>query len=120
MKTPFGKELRRARRLADLTLKQLAEAGGISVAQVSGIEHGDRNPPSKQIIAKWLEMAGCAERLHEFLTLANQATKRITVEADKARGDEQTSIVFALARQYEEQGFTDDQLAQLRKIIGNG
>lgn len=119
MKTSFGKELRRARRLAELTLKQLAEAGGISVAQVSGIEHGDRNPPGRAIIAKWLEMAGCPERLKEFLTLANQATKRITVEADCARGEEQTNIVFALARQYEEQGFTDEQLAQLRKIIEN-
>ena len=118
MKNQFGKELRRARRLADLTLKQRADAGGISVAQVSGIEHGDRNPPSEKIIAKWLGMAGCAERLEEFTDLARKAMKRITVEAARGRDPEETSLVFALARQYEEDGFTEEQLDQLRKIVG--
>jgi transcriptional regulator with XRE-family HTH domain len=47
----FGKEVRRRRRAARLTLEQLAERAGLSPNYVGSIEKGDRDPSLSSVLA---------------------------------------------------------------------
>jgi transcriptional regulator with XRE-family HTH domain len=46
----FGTELKRLRMSRDLTVNELADASGISAAQISRIENGKRNTPKADTI----------------------------------------------------------------------
>lgn len=97
----FGSVLRKTRRAAGENLETLANDAGVSIAYVSKIERGEKNPPSDEVIASWLRLLGCEERLVEFLNLARQSVKTIQV-AIKHEDPLATDVLTALARAYED------------------
>lgn len=57
----FGETLRRRRQKSGVTLLQLANELGWSVAYVSDIERGRRDPPGDHFVRKAARMIGCNE-----------------------------------------------------------
>lgn len=57
-RTEFGIRIKELRQDAALTLKQLSEASGVSITNISKIERGDYNP-SLEIINKILYALDC-------------------------------------------------------------
>jgi transcriptional regulator with XRE-family HTH domain len=50
--TPFGQRMRALRAERSLTLKQMAEAVGVSSAYLSALEHGKRGRPSWHLVQR--------------------------------------------------------------------
>jgi transcriptional regulator with XRE-family HTH domain len=57
----FGETLRRRRQKSGVTLLQLANELGWSVAYVSDIERGRRDPPGDHFVRKAARLIGCNE-----------------------------------------------------------
>lgn len=57
-RTEFGMKIKELRQNAALTLKQLSEASGVSITNISKIERGDYNP-SLEIMNKILDAMNC-------------------------------------------------------------
>lgn len=57
----FGETLRRWRQKSGVTLLQLANELGWSVAYVSDIERGRRDPPGDHFVRKAARLIGCSE-----------------------------------------------------------
>lgn len=119
METPsFGRELRRLRRSVDLTLIDLADPTGLSIAYVSQIERGDRSPPAQVVIKQWADILGCPDRLPELLKLAAISQNSITIKLKDRRPDELEFLV-TLARKTEGESLTPDQIRAIMGIFGN-
>lgn len=114
--TSFGEELRTIRRSAKLTLLDLAEAANLSVAYVSQIERGERNPPNSAIIAVWLKQAKKLSRLKDLIELARVSQTRVSVPLDNKRSNA-NSVLTALARSYEENNLGEDVWTQIHNIL---
>ena len=107
----FGKELRRLRRSADLTLNDLATAAGCSVVYVSQIERGAKPPPSIVHISAMLKAIGCAEKFPDMVRLAIKSRKAVEFEL-KNRSPEETEMLVTLARSSDELGRLDPEFVQ--------
>jgi transcriptional regulator with XRE-family HTH domain len=103
----FGSELRSARRMVQENLLALAEAAGVSVAYVSMVERGEKNPPSEEVIKKWVKILKCQHRLNEFLELARTSVKSVHVTTN-GKSYTATNVMTALARSYEADELSDD------------
>ena len=112
----FGNELRIVRRNAKLTLLDLAKVAQLSVAYVSQIERGERNPPDQSVIASWLTLMNCSSRLQEFLNLAKSSMTRVSVPLDNKR-EGANSVLTALARSYEANNLGEDVWMEIKKIL---
>ncbi|HWI27418.1 MAG TPA: helix-turn-helix transcriptional regulator [Stellaceae bacterium] len=79
--TPFGERLRQLRAERGISLKQMAEALGVSAAYLSALEHGRRGRPTHAIV-----VAICAQlniiwdEADELHRLARLSHPRITVD----------------------------------------
>lgn len=115
-RSPFGERLRKLRREADLNLVDLAEALGLSVAYVSAIERGERQPPDSLGISKMLRRIGRPDLLRELCLLA--AKSRRSVEINLKGADEQrVDMLAALARRTEDGTLSDENVRQIMKIL---
>lgn len=112
----FAHELRAARRKAKENLLTLAKAADVSIAYVSMVERGEKNPPSPEIIKKWLIALNCQARLAEFLELARTSVKSVKVST-VGKNQLATNVLTALARSYEEENIPDDVWLQLQEIL---
>ncbi len=79
--TPFGVRLRQLRAERGTTLKQMAEALGVSAAYLSALEHGRRGRPTHAMV-----VAICAhlniiwDEADELMRLARLSHPRVTVD----------------------------------------
>lgn len=117
MKT-FGVALREARRDAKETLLSLASSTSPpqSVAFVSQVERGEKNPPSEKVISAWLQKINCGHRIKEFLDLARISVRHVQVST-KGKSPTATNVLTALARNYEEGSLPEDVWKALQKVI---
>ena len=73
--TPFGEKLREMRKAKAMSLKDLAEAIGVSSAYLSALEHGQRSRPSwylvQRIIAHFNVIWDEAENLERLAALSH-------------------------------------------------
>lgn len=114
--TTFGQELRRLRREANLTLADLAKAGGVTTVYVSRIERGDSPPPRPDVISKFLDRVGRPDEFRRMEQLA--ALSRATVEiAIKDKPQEQAELFLSLARRSDEGELTHDVILELLAIL---
>ncbi|QDV23443.1 helix-turn-helix domain-containing protein [Aureliella helgolandensis] len=116
MQTKFGLALREARRRGKDNLLKLAEAAGVSVAYVSQVERGTKNPPNETTIRKWLQALKCEDRLEEFLLLAAQSVRHLNVST-KGKSSTSTNVLASLARSYEQDEIPDDVWEQVERFI---
>lgn len=113
----FGDSLRKSRKDAGKTLRDVAGVLDVSVVYVSDVERSNRRPfDSDRIIkvAKFLKTDAApliAAADHERGVIEYDITKARPLEADVVGG-----LVSGLARG----GVTDDQLRRIRKILHKG
>ncbi len=112
----FGLALRKARRDAKENLLRLAESATVSVAYVSQVERGEKNPPSESIIRLWLKILNCESRINEFLHLARTSVKTVQVST-KGKCATATNVLTALARSYEKNELSEEDWLEVDKIL---
>lgn len=82
--TPFGAKLREMRKDQNMSLKELAQAIGVSSAYLSALEHGQRSRPSwyliQRIIAHFNVIWDEAEQLERLAALSHP---RVTLDTSK-------------------------------------
>jgi transcriptional regulator with XRE-family HTH domain len=111
----FGEALRRLRRGMGRSLADLADALGCSIAFMSEVERGRKNPPSASGIKKILASMGQECRLSEFLLLAARSRRSIEIELED-KSDEVTSMLLALQRRCDEGELDADIVEEIRRL----
>ena len=82
--TPFGAKLREMRKENQMSLKDLAQAIGVSSAYLSALEHGQRSRPSwyliQRVIAHFNIIWDEAEELEKLAALSHP---RVTIDTSQ-------------------------------------
>ena len=79
--TPFGDRMRKLRAERGVTLKQMAEALGVSSAYLSALEHGKRGRPGWHLIQRILAYFNIIwDEADEVVRLARISHPRITID----------------------------------------
>lgn len=78
--TPFGKRMRALRRERGVTLKQMADAIGVSPAYLSALEHGKRGRPGWHLIQRILTFFNLIwDEADAIVSLARISHPRVTI-----------------------------------------
>lgn len=79
--TPFGEKMRKLRIERNVTLKQMAEALGVSSAYLSALEHGKRGRPGWHLIQRILAYFNIIwDEAEDVVRLARISHPRITID----------------------------------------
>ena len=79
--TPFGDRMRKLRSERGITLKEMAEALGVSSAYLSALEHGKRGRPGWHLIQRILSYFNIIwDEADEVVRLARISHPRITID----------------------------------------
>jgi transcriptional regulator with XRE-family HTH domain len=79
--TPFGDRMRRLRAERGITLKEMADAIGVSSAYLSALEHGKRGRPGWHLIQRILTFFNIIwDDAEEVVRLARISHPRITID----------------------------------------
>jgi len=79
--TPFGERMRKLRTERGVTLKDMAEALGVSSAYLSALEHGKRGRPGWHLIQRILAYFNIIwDEADEVVRLARISHPRITID----------------------------------------
>jgi transcriptional regulator with XRE-family HTH domain len=79
--TPFGEKMRKLRTERGITLKEMAEALGVSSAYLSALEHGKRGRPGWHLIQRILAYFNIIwDEAEEVVRLARISHPRITID----------------------------------------
>lgn len=79
--TPFGERMRKLRAERGITLKDMAEALGVSSAYLSALEHGKRGRPGWHLIQRILAFFNIIwDEADEVVRLARISHPRITID----------------------------------------
>lgn len=79
--TPFGDRMRKLRSDRGITLKEMAEALGVSSAYLSALEHGKRGRPGWHLIQRILAYFNIIwDEADEVVRLARISHPRITID----------------------------------------
>ena len=79
--TPFGERMRKLRTERGVTLKEMAEALGVSSAYLSALEHGKRGRPGWHLIQRILAYFNIIwDEAEEVVRLARVSHPRITID----------------------------------------
>ena len=79
--TPFGDRMRKLRAERSVTLKEMAEALGVSSAYLSALEHGKRGRPGWHLIQRILTFFNIIwDEADEVVRLARISHPRITID----------------------------------------
>ena len=79
--TPFGDRMRKLRAERGVTLKEMADAIGVSSAYLSALEHGKRGRPGWHLIQRILAFFNIIwDEAEEMVRLARISHPRITID----------------------------------------
>jgi len=79
--TPFGERMRKLRAERGVTLKEMAEAVGVSSAYLSALEHGKRGRPGWHLIQRILSFFNIIwDDADEVMRLARISHPRVTID----------------------------------------
>jgi transcriptional regulator with XRE-family HTH domain len=79
--TPFGDRMRKLRAERGITLKEMAEAIGVSSAYLSALEHGKRGRPGWHLIQRILSFFNIIwDDAEEVMRLARISHPRVTID----------------------------------------
>jgi transcriptional regulator with XRE-family HTH domain len=112
----FGEQLRRLRRAKELTLADLADTIRCSIAYISDVERGKRNPPSPEKVRKLLAKMGEEARLTDMLLLAAKSRRAVEISVE-GKNDEVADMLVALARRCDEGSMDDDLARRIKEIL---
>jgi transcriptional regulator with XRE-family HTH domain len=117
-KQTFGGELRRLRRSVGLSLVELADALGCSIAYISAVERGKKKPLDPKSIKVLLTLMDCMKEYGRMLELASKERQSIEIRVDN-KDEDMTNMLVALARKCDEGTLPKEVLAQIRRLIGD-
>ena len=110
----FGKVVRDARTAARKSLKEVADQLGFTVAYLSDIERGNRNPPAEGVIRVWARLVG--EDVERLLFLAQIERRTVELSVDRQRVDApKNQVAVALARSWDE--LDDEEYQRILDIV---
>ena len=110
----FGKVVRDARTAARKSLKEVADQLGFTVAYLSDIERGNRNPPAEEVIRVWARLVG--EDVERLLFLAQIERRTVELSVDRQRVDApKNQVAVALARSWDE--LDDEEYQRILDIV---
>ena len=79
--TPFGVRLRQLRAERGISLKQMAEALGVSAAYLSALEHGRRGRPTHaMVVAICAQLNIIWDDADELTALARRSRPKVTID----------------------------------------
>jgi transcriptional regulator with XRE-family HTH domain len=116
MKT-YGEIIRSLRRSSMKSLEDLASIAGCSISFVSQVERGVKNPPSDDVTEKWLVFLDASDRLGELILASRRSTKRLSVSTE-GKNDRATNVLLSLARRYEADQLSEDEIEAIEKCLG--
>ncbi|MFC7395918.1 helix-turn-helix domain-containing protein [Chelatococcus sp. GCM10030263] len=113
--TPFGARMRALRRERGMTLKDMAEALGVSSAYLSALEHGRRGRPTWAMMQAILQHFNIIwDDADELLRLADLSHPRVVIDTS-GLPPEATFLANRLARAID--SLREDDLARLLAIL---
>ena len=115
--TPFGDRMRRLRTERGVTLKEMAEALGVSSAYLSALEHGKRGRPGWHLIQRILTYFNIIwDEADDVVRLARISHPRITIDTS-GLNPKATELANRLADEISklDPGTLDELLAALGK-----
>ena len=96
--TPFGDRMRNLRAERGVTLKDMADAIGVSPAYLSALEHGKRGRPGWHLIQRIIAYFNIIwDEAEELQRLAEMSDPRITIDT-AGMAPEATELANQLAR----------------------
>lgn len=113
----FGEALRKARREAGRTLRDVANVLGVSVVYVSDVERSNRRPFSNERILKVTRYLNADAG--PLIAAANSEKGFIEYDITRARPLE-ANVVGGLVSGLARGGVTDDQLHKIKEILREG
>jgi transcriptional regulator with XRE-family HTH domain len=97
--TPFGQKLRAMRAERQITLKDMAEALGVSPAYLSALEHGRRGAPTWYLVQRVITFFNVIwDEAEEIERLAQISHPRVVVDTS-GLGPHATELANKFARQ---------------------
>lgn len=97
--TPLGQKLRAMRAERGITLKDMADAIGVSAAYLSALEHGHRGAPAWYLVQRMITFFNVIwDEAEEIERLAQISHPRIVVDT-AGLGPEATELANKFARQ---------------------
>ena len=112
----FGQQLRRWRLELELTLKDVKKAAGLSIVQLSQVERGVKNPPSAEVLHKWLKLLGKEDQFEKMATLAARARKSLKISLT-GHSESVVDMAGSLARRVECGDIDDDLAAEISLLL---
>ena len=96
--TPFGERLRQLRAERGITLKEMAEAIGVSAAYLSALEHGKRGRPGWHLLQRIIAFLNIIwDDAEELIELARLSHPRVVIDTS-GLSPEATRLANLLAR----------------------
>ena len=113
--TPFGKRLRELRAARGVTMKDMAEAIGVSPAYLSALEHGHRGMPTYYLLQRIITYFNIIwDEAEDLEKLAQGSDPRVTVDTS-GLSPSATAFANRLARNIGD--LTDEDLDALLKLL---
>jgi transcriptional regulator with XRE-family HTH domain len=115
--TPFGAYLRAQRVAAGLSLRQVADALGVSHVYLGEVERGVRGPIAKE---RWPQLLQAIPSLSQVELERRAATTRPLQLALSEAPPKYQDLGLALARRIQEQDLSQTELDNLLRILRGG
>jgi len=113
--TPFGERIRQLRQQKQVTMKEMAEAIGVSAAYLSALEHGNRGRPSWYLLQRTISYFNIIwDDAEELVKLARLSHPRITIDTS-GLSSQATELANRLADEIKD--MTDEQLHQHLQLL---
>ncbi len=108
--------MRRLRRAANLTLADLADAAGTSIAYVSQVERGDKPPPSPVMVEAFASRIGCMDQVTALIALANRSRRAVEIKLQDKHEDYRDMLLL-LARKSEDGEIDSKTVQEIATIL---
>ena len=113
--TPFGERIRQLRQQKQVTMKEMAEAIGVSAAYLSALEHGNRGRPSWYLLQRTISYFNIIwDDAEELVKLARLSHPKITIDTS-GLSPQATELANRLADEIKD--MTDEQLQQHLQLL---
>ena len=113
--TPFGERIRQLRQQKQVTMKEMAEAIGVSAAYLSALEHGNRGRPSWYLLQRTISYFNIIwDDAEELVKLARLSHPKITIDTI-GLSPQATELANRLADEIKD--MTDEQLQQHLQLL---
>ena len=113
--TPFGERIRQLRQQKQVTMKEMAEAIGVSAAYLSALEHGNRGRPSWYLLQRTISYFNIIwDDAEELVKLARLSHPKITIDTS-GLSPQATELANRLADEIKD--MMDEQLHQHLQLL---